>query len=109
MKKLMISLLALMLIAGVAQAQMKMEFGFKGAVNMSNVTGDVENNKMMLGFGGGIFGKFMPSPQFTIQPEVLYMMKGAKYDDHTDEFGCEITDGKLVLNYVEVDKITTLD
>ena len=90
------------IIAGAVQAQMKMEFGLKGAVNMSNVTGDVENNKMLLGFGGGIFARMMPSPQITIQPEVLYMMKGAKFDDYTNALDMDITDAKMEFSYVEV-------
>ncbi len=105
MKKLTLTMLVLgilaMLMAGTAQAQMKMEFGVKGAFNLANVTGDVENNKMMMAFGGGIFARMMPSPQFTIQPEVLFMMKGTKFDDF-DLGGVAYTDAKWVYNYVEI-------
>jgi hypothetical protein len=89
------------MITGAVQAQMKMEFGVKAGGNMANLTGDVEGTSMKLGIGGGIFAKIMPSPQITIQPEVLYMMKGAKHDDY-DEGGVSYTDGKSVIDYVEV-------
>jgi hypothetical protein len=101
MRKTLITMMALaafaMLLVVPAQAQMKTEFGLKGAVNMANMSGDVENNKMMLAFGGGIFARIMPNDQICIQPEVLYMMKGCKFDDVGTT-----TDAKTVFNYIEV-------
>lgn len=101
MKKTFITVMALaafaMLLVVPAQAQMKTELGLKGAVNMANLSGDVTDNKMMLAFGGGVFARIMPSPQFCIQPEVLYMMKGCKFDDVGTT-----TDMKTTLSYIEV-------
>ena len=101
MKKTFITVMALaafaMLLVVPAQAQMKTELGLKGAVNMANLSGDVTDSKMMLAFGGGIFARIMPSPQFCIQPEVLYMMKGCKFDDVLTT-----TDAKITASYIEV-------
>ena len=69
------------------------EFGITGGLNMANMSGDFENNKAMMTFGGGFFGRMSAGPQFTIHSEVLYMMKGTKWDEG---------DEKLKLNYIEV-------
>ncbi|MBC3540438.1 porin family protein [Rufibacter sediminis] len=84
MKKLFVLVVAV--IASYA-AQAQTTFGIKGALNYSNLSGDLKdetrfNNK--LGFAGGLYlnvpavGDF-----FSIQPEVLYSNKGFKYDDET--------------------------
>jgi hypothetical protein len=67
-----------------AQAQ-STEFGFKGGVNIATYGGDdVEDLDSRTGIiVGGSFA-FNLSPRFSIQPELLYAMKGAK---DSDEFG----------------------
>jgi hypothetical protein len=67
-----------------AQAQ-STEFGFKGGINIATYGGDdAEDLDSRTGIiVGGSFA-FNLSPMFSIQPELLYAMKGAKSDD---EFG----------------------
>jgi hypothetical protein len=77
------------------QAQKKTEIGVKGGLGFANLTGDVSDNKSMLCFGGGGLFRFSPSPQFSIQPEVLLVLKGAKYEDGYDS-------EKVKLTYIEV-------
>ncbi|MDH4157876.1 MAG: PorT family protein [candidate division Zixibacteria bacterium] len=53
--------------------------GLKVGVNMADLAGDdAEGWDMKIGFGGGGFITYHFTPQFAVQPEVLYMMKGAK-------------------------------
>lgn len=73
------------------------EFGIMGGLNMANMTGDFEDNKAMMTFGGGVFGRVSPSPQFTIQSELLYMQKGTKWEGAEGE-----DDEEMTLTYVEV-------
>jgi len=98
----MLAILVMALVAPVS-AQMKMEFGVKAGVNLANLTGDdadmeEADKKMLLGFGGGAFGRFLLAEgQFCIQPEILYMMKGAKYEGTGD---AEDAEAKIKANYI---------
>ena len=80
----------ILLTAAFAQAT---EVGLTGGLNMANMTGDYDENKSMLAFGGGTYARLSLVPQFTIQAEVLYMQKGTKWDEG---------DEKLTLTYLEV-------
>ena len=54
--------------------------GLKGGVTLADLTGDdVFNNSTSLGGTGGVFARFALSQKFSLQPEVLYSLKGAEY------------------------------
>jgi hypothetical protein len=57
--------------------------GIKLGLNLANVTGDdaPDGTSMRLGFAGGGWITYSFSDLFAIQPELLYSMKGTKYDD----------------------------
>jgi hypothetical protein len=73
-------LFAALLFAGTAYAQRPI-LGIKGGVNFSNVhnSNNVEYDTKT-GFHAGLLAHFHVSPQFAIQPEVLYSAQGAKFD-----------------------------
>ena len=76
-----------------AVAQQNM-VGVKGGFVSAKLTGDLEDglaSRSALGVGG--FLQVMVAPNVSIQPEALYMMKGAKEDGG---------DGKVKVNYVQV-------
>jgi len=82
-----IIMLLLALSVGAQEAtKKKMGFGIEAGVCMGNVHGDStqagtgESKKMRLGFGGGAFVSFNLADQFAIQPELLYVQKGVKYE-----------------------------
>lgn len=80
MKRLIAVLVLGVLISGPVLAE-GLTFGFMGGLNLANFAGDdVENNKAKLCFGGGIFMNFPMSELISLQPELLYMNKGAKMD-----------------------------
>lgn len=100
MKKLLITLglVSLMMLGTTAFAGN--EFGFKGGLNMANFSGDVEGTDTRTGFGGGLFFKInMPNGNFAFQPEVLYVMKGAK---GTEDMEGTVVDVEYKMNYIEV-------
>jgi hypothetical protein len=70
-------------------------FGIKGGANIANVNGDFTDGlsdwKSTVGFCGGIFLELNFGRVLTIQPEVLYTMKGA-----------DTGDGKLKFDYLEI-------
>jgi Outer membrane protein beta-barrel domain len=54
--------------------------GVKGGATLANLTGeDVFNNSMSPGATGGAFARYRLSDMFSLQPEVLFAMKGAEY------------------------------
>jgi hypothetical protein len=71
------------------------KFGLKGGANIANVNGNFSDSlsdwKSTVGFCGGIFLELNLGRILTIQPEVLYTMKGA-----------DTGDGKLKFDYIEI-------
>ena len=78
-------LLSLGLLAGVsfaAQAQ-SISYGIKAGASLTNFTGDNTGDlKNVFGFHGGLVANFAVNDAFSIQPEVLYSMKGAKSEEN---------------------------
>src|SRR5258708_33515774 len=55
------------------------KFGIKGGLNLTNLSSDdVTDNHLKAGFNVGIFSKIPVTPGFSIQPELVYSLKGAK-------------------------------
>ncbi len=84
---------AMLVLPQMAAAGVK--FGIKGGANIANVNGNLTDAiadwKSTVGFCGGIFLELNLGRVLTIQPEVLYTMKGA--DTGT---------GKLKFDYLEI-------
>ena len=93
MKKVILSLGLLVGIVGAASAQAR--FGLKAGGSLTTLTGDVEGAKNKFGFNGGLVANLPFSDALSIQPEVLYSMKGAKADEGGDS-------GNLNLNYIDI-------
>jgi hypothetical protein len=99
MKKFTIAIVALAALVALSSplfAEGKMMFGVKGGLNLANIIGeDVENNSMKVGFAGGVFMCYNLTEIFAIQPELLYSMKGVKYE-------AGILEVNQNLNYFEI-------
>jgi len=55
------------------------KFGIKGGLNLTNLYVDnVSSEHMKAGFNAGVFAKLPVTKGFSIQPELLYSVKGAK-------------------------------
>jgi hypothetical protein len=93
-KILMIGALAAMLVLPQTAAA-GVKFGIKGGANIANVNGDfggaIADWKSSVGFCAGIFLELNFGRVLTIQPEVLYTMKGAATGT-----------GKLNFDYIEI-------
>ena len=57
------------------------QIGVKGGINISNFGGDVVDNKMKLGLHLGAFVNFNVIDQLYIQPELLYSLQGARFEN----------------------------
>jgi hypothetical protein len=88
MKLRMLTLGAALLLAGTVFGQeqqtstepdLKTKFGIKGSFSLTTLySSDVSTNHMKPGFDAGIFVKMPVTRGFSIQPELLYSLQGAK-------------------------------
>jgi len=73
-----------------------MMFGIEGGLSLANLKGgDVYNNSVKYGAIGGVFGRYTLTDIFAVQPEVLFAMKGAKYET-------EGVKSQQEINYIEI-------
>jgi hypothetical protein len=62
-----------------AEPNLKAKFGIKGGFDLTTLySSDVSTNHMKAGFDAGVFAKLPVTRGFSIQPELLYSLKGAK-------------------------------
>ncbi len=92
----------LLLLAFQTSALAGVQLGIRGGASAAKLTGadvqDLEGTiKNKLGFTAGIFLAINIGKIITIQPEVLYTMKGSQIEDPLGEYT-----GKLYGDYVEI-------
>jgi hypothetical protein len=108
MKKILLVSLVMLLAVSVAFSQ----FGIKGGINLANFLGDDKShdlgNNMKLdptnrhGLAGGISYRIGLIAGLAIQPEVMYIQKGAVYEEN-------ISQGIYTINDKTTDKIDYID
>lgn len=93
MKKVLLSLALAAGISATANAQARI--GLKAGASLTNFTGsDVSGVSSKFGAHGGLVANFAFSDALSVQPEVLFSMKGAQNPDDSKD--------KLNLNYIDV-------
>jgi hypothetical protein len=100
---LVCTLAVLTIAAGVGTARAdgpRVEFGIRAGLNLASVNGDDASfdnvsPENRVAFSGGLFAGIRVTPNFLIQPEVLYTEKGARYEAAGEE-------AEIRLDYVEV-------
>ncbi|HMI06956.1 MAG TPA: porin family protein [Flavobacterium sp.] len=85
MKKVILTALAV-LAFGFTNAQKNVRFGLKGGLNLSTLTGDVQNAEIKPGVHIGGLVEIKLTNRFSLQPELLLSMQGAK-SDYSENFG----------------------
>ncbi|AMJ67617.1 hypothetical protein AXW84_20995 [Hymenobacter sp. PAMC 26628] len=102
MKKTILFTVLLAVTAAAAHAQSP-SFGIKAGASLTNVVGsstmgfDIKNK---LGFHGGFIANLPINDVFSIQPELLYSMKGYKINED-DGFGAML-ERKQTLDYIDI-------
>lgn len=103
MKKMLMSLAAVVVIGFGANAQKKgdVSFGVKGGLNVSTIGGDHRNDfDAKAGFHVGVLAEIAIAKKFAIQPEIVFSTQGAKgyysYDYR------RYNSATLRLNYINV-------
>ena len=100
-----------LLSSSSALAQASTRMGIKGGLNASSLFYDsqgVSNKSERIGFHAGVFTQVSLGEFFAIQPELLYMTKGASADYNTTVLG-QAFNGKntFKLNYAELPVLAT--
>jgi hypothetical protein len=94
MKKISVIVCALFLGSSVFAQDVK--FGLKAGLNVSTLSNSQGGERgSRLGLNAGVLGHIHLSPQWAIQPEVVFSSQGAKYT---------VSDGEhnLALNYINI-------
>jgi len=74
-----LALLVAVSLPTTSQAQSAFDIGVRGGVTQATFYGDdVASNDFRPGFTGGLFLTYQVNEAFSIQPEVLYSLRGAK-------------------------------
>lgn len=106
MERFVPTVLALVVAAAVAAgpAHAGAAFGVKGGVSISQVQADLFDTDNRTGFVGGIYGAFDLTPAIGIQPELLFVRKGAKLFEYSgDVIGIPVSESvSLDVDYLEV-------
>ncbi|MBL4745473.1 MAG: PorT family protein [Flavobacteriaceae bacterium] len=84
MKKIFLT--AMVAVLSVVSIHAQASFGVKAGVNLSNFTGDVEDNSSLTGFHIGGVVEIKLSDKFSLQPELLLVSQGASFEYDDGEF-----------------------
>lgn len=88
-----ITLVAIAVVAISTATFAQLQFGVKGGLNLANLSGDVSDTKMKIGFMVGGFASYEVNEQLSVQPELMFSQAGCKYDIGSDTY-------KINLNYI---------
>lgn len=94
------ALIVLMAVAISFGAMGQFTYGPRLGLNLANQSGDVENNKMLVGFNVGVAGNYAFSDLLSVEVELLYDKKGAKYE--WEDVGGEKKSAPLSLGYINI-------
>jgi len=101
MKKVLLATVAL-LAFGFTNAQTA-RFGLKGGLNVSTLTGDIDNAEAKIGAHVGGLVEIKITNKFAIQPELLLSLQGTKNDyDQVNGGNRYSTEEKINLTYLNV-------
>jgi hypothetical protein len=101
MRKISLAL-ALIFISFIAGAQTP-KFGLKAGLNIADISSDAGtkfNNK--LGLNAGLLAHIHLSPQFALQPEVVYSAQGGKYSYQPNPLSSATEEHELGLDYINI-------
>ncbi|SEH92802.1 Opacity protein [Paenimyroides aquimaris] len=100
MKKVILSMIALIAAGASAFAQQQVKFGPKAGVNFANLSNIGFDNEMKTGFYVGAFAEIKFNDKFSIQPELLYSSQGTKVSEVLIPFGS--IEAKWNLDYINI-------
>lgn len=104
MKKSILIIAVVLFGTTTLSAQEYWNFGVKGGVNFSTVTGDyIDSPKSRTGFNIGVLAEIPIADRFSIQPEVLYSAQGFTEASIDQDNFADIDDNvEYQLDYIQV-------
>lgn len=98
MKKLKLSLvIALLGMVSFVGAQ-DLSFNVKGGLNLSNLSGDVEDTKVKPGFHIGVGADYEFAPNLALQTGLFFTNKGAKAEGDVSLGDTDLVNGEATMN-----------
>lgn len=97
-----------------AESGLSPKFGIKGGLNLTNLYVDNANDEhLKAGFNAGVYAKLPLTKGFSIQPELLYTVKGAK-ETYGDNFVSNFVQGgsgeyQFNLGYIELPVLAVIN
>ncbi|MDP3946883.1 MAG: porin family protein [Lutibacter sp.] len=95
MKKIL--LVAVIALISMVSVNAQTSFGAKAGLNVANLSGDISDNKSLIGFNVGVFAEITLADSFYLQPELLYSTQGATFDESSLDFSADLN-----LNYINI-------
>lgn len=99
MRKMKFLLLAAMLIAVTAINAQQLNLGVKGGVNLSNLSGDVDDSEAKVGFHIGLAADYDFAYNSAIQTGLFFTTKGAKYTGSYEGASAEVSINPMYLQF----------
>ncbi|MCK4303865.1 MAG: outer membrane beta-barrel protein [Candidatus Eisenbacteria sp.] len=102
-RKLAVGVLMILMLSGPVLAQDKaIDFSLKGGVDWADLQVDPDPDpayERLMRFGAGAALGFNIRPGFSLDTDVLYMMKGAKWEFSEDDYDSE---SEIKLDYIVI-------
>jgi len=104
MKLTSLAIIALLLISITTNAQQEyFEYGFKGGINLSNISGDeVSNYETRTSMNIGGYGLYKILPKLGIQAELLYSEQGFSERSDSEEVGIDEIKSLTRMQYINL-------
>ncbi|HTI91556.1 MAG TPA: porin family protein [Puia sp.] len=94
--------LALVILAGIsfATANAQFQFGAKGGLNFATLSGsDIDGAKTLVNFNVGVFARLPLVDRLSLQPELVYSVQGAKFNDPDESHHVNYLNIPVLLRY----------
>jgi hypothetical protein len=94
--------LALVILAGIsfATANAQFQFGAKGGFNFATLSGsDIDGSKTLVNFNVGVFARLPLIERLSLQPELVYSVQGAKFDNPDESHHVNYLNIPILLRY----------
>ena len=93
---------AMIIAATTTTMAQELNWGIKAGANYSTLTSDMEPDHIF-GYHAGVLAEVALSPKFSIQPELLYSLEGAKAEQsYTEDDFFLATEEKIKLGYINL-------
>ena len=98
-KMILVAVIALFSMVGV---NAQTSFGAKAGLNVANLSGDITDNKALIGFNVGVFAEIMLADSFYLQPELVFSAQGTLIGDSLFGFDLFFLIENFNLNYINI-------